>query len=373
MRRCLSLLAIAGCAAARTAPKSTHEAADGKTPRTLAADQIPQPRFDVVPAELGDANVLSRLRARVVVRRWDVAFFAENGDQIGRPNTSTDSSYDVYDIVPVIDAGRKIRIVTEDDGARIAVWIARETAQTTVLVPSTIGTDAIGVQFRPGAPIDLGEKSTRGRNVSFMDREILVRGTLPSERVGYVFVASADDPPPSLGPPESRSWEPPKDSRPRVLLAPKSSILAAPSPTADVLATLFREEVLATRVAEHGAFLEIELHRPFVRVRGFVETERTREAGDRIPTGQGGGHGFGVSHSVTHVLPAQTCLYDRVNGDVIGTTLAARSRIGGSVAEHWAMVYVDTVWGAQKLFIKDLGDDPTTPQWDTCGEEAHRR
>jgi hypothetical protein len=55
------------------------------------------------------------------------------------------------------------------------------------------------------------------------------------------------------------------------------------------------------------------------------------------------------------------------------TTLEARSRIGGSVSQQWAMVYVDTVWGAQKLFIKDLGDDPTTPQWDGCSEDAHRR
>lgn len=368
MRRCLSLLAITGCAMGQTAPKPTHEAATGKS-ATSDVEPVPEPRFDVVPAELGDANIIDRLRARVVVRRWDVAYLTPDGDPIGRTNNSDDSSLDVHDVVPVIDVARKIRIAIEDDGARIAVWIARESAKTTVLAPTTIG----GVTFRPGVPLDLGEKTARGRDVTFMDREILIRATLPAERVGLVFVAPNDDPPPVLGPPKTRSWSPPKDSRPRVLVAQFSTIYAERSLKSDVVAKLRTEDVIATRVAEYGEWIDIELHRPFVRVRGFVQADRVRPDDDRLTLSTGGGHGFGVSHAITHALPAGTCLYDRVNGEVIGTTLEARPRVGGSVAEGWAMVYVDTVWGAQRLYIKDQGDDVTTPQWETCSEDAHRR
>lgn len=345
----------------------THEAATGKSAQRPSTE-ITQPRFDVVPAELGDANILDRLRARVIVRRWDFAYLTEDDAAIGR--TTRD---DVNDIVPVLEVRRKIRIVIEDDGARLAAWIARDNARPTVLAATTIGTDAVGVMLRPGVPLDLGERSARGREVTFKDHELVLHAELPAERVGLVYVAPSDDPPPTLGPPSTRAWSPPKDDRPRVIVEQFSPIYAVRSRTADTLARLRTEDVIATRIADHGAWIEIELHRPFVRVRGFVEASRVRPDDDRPTSSSGGGHGFGVSHSVTHVLPAQTCLYDRVNGEVIGTTLEARSRIGGSVAEGWAMVYVDTVWGAQKLFIKDLGDDPTTPQWDACSEEEHRR
>lgn len=370
MRRCLSLLVIAGCATTSTAPKATHEAAGGNA-ETSSASDVPKPRFDVVPAELGDANVLDRIHARVIVRRWDVAYLRADGEMIGTPNTSSDDSYDVYDVVPVIDSEKKIRIVVQDDGARLAVWIARETAQTTVLARSTIGTDAIGVTLWPGAPLSLQQKTARGRELWFKDHMLSIRKALPAERLGYVFVAPPDAPAPSLGPPSSRSWSPPKDRRERVLVSP-GMIRAEPSANAEELATVL-EETIATRAGERDGWIEIELHRPFVRVRGFVEAKLVKPDDGRTAHTTGGGHGFGVSHSVTHVLPAGTCLYERVNGEVIGTTLEARSRIGGSVAEQWAMVYVDTTWGAQKLFIKDLGDDPTTPQWETCTEDVHRR
>lgn len=366
------MLAIAGCGGASTGSISTHEAVAGKAAPD-AASEIPEPRFDVVPAELGDANVLDRVRARVIVRRWDVAYLTQDGEPIGRPNTSSDSLFDVYDVVPVIDAAKKIRIVVQDDGARFAVWIARTTAQTTVLARTTIGTEETGVVLWPGAPIDLAEKTPRGRNVVFMDRAMFVNATLPPERLGYVFVAPPDAPAPSLGPPTMRSWSPPADERPRVLVSPGAKIFAGPSINADTLATLRTDDAIATRVSERGEWIEVELHRPFVRVRGFVAATNVRPDDDRPGTITGGGHGFGVSHSKTHNLPATTCLYDRVNGEVIGVTLEAAPRIGGSVAEQWAMVYVDTTWGAQKLYIKDLGDDPTTPQWETCAEDVHHR
>ena len=364
LRRWLSLLAIGGCVTARPALDATHEAGAGKSGAT-SARSIPRPRFDVVPAELGDPDVLARLRARVIVRRWDRAYLRPD-----EPIGTIQDREETNDIVPVIDVDRMIRIVIEDDGARLAVWIARENTQFTVLEPTETER---GVRFLPGAPLVLGEKSARERDVVFEDPAITVRATLPAERVGTVYVAPADDPPPTLGPPSLRDWQPPADHRSRVQVSQFTTIYAQPSRTSQVVARLRGEDVTATLVADRGGWREIELHRPFVRVRGFVEAERTLHDDGRLAVSSVGGHGFGVSHSISHVLPAGTCIYDRVNGDVIGTTLEARSRIGGSVADEWAMVYVDTPWGAQKLFIKDLGDDPAQPRWETCTEQPHHR
>ena len=98
--------------------------ASGEVRVPLAAPTISHAAFAVSPAELGDANVWARIRHRVRVARIGHAAFAVSGPRVDE-RTMANSSVPLP-IYPVIgESGDRVRVVVEDDFARLALWIPR--------------------------------------------------------------------------------------------------------------------------------------------------------------------------------------------------------------------------------------------------------
>lgn len=339
--------------------------------------EVPHAPFDVVPAELGDADVLERIRHRVVVQRWGLAWPTHDGPPIG---TEARGSTPTADIVPVIgELGRKIRIVVEDDNARFAIWIARDDAAETALAPLQLS-DQHGTTttqwIEPGAPLIATEGTGGLRHVELVDDMLALEAWANAKWIGNVWAVAPDDPSPAtVNPGTTPAWTPARDGRPLIRIAQGAVLRTRADPRAGILATIKSAEFVVSVIARGPAFTEVEASRPFVRIRGFVDNAGILGPTEAFIThGHGSGHGFGMSHAARHEIPAGTCLYDKIQGDVIGVALEAQTRLGGRLEEDWALVYVDTPWNVASMYVKNLGTDPAQPPtWDSCMEPSHRR
>ncbi|MBA3458714.1 MAG: hypothetical protein H0T46_02050 [Deltaproteobacteria bacterium] len=318
-----------------------------------------------MPAELGDPQILERISHRVLIRRWGLAWLTRDGAPIGSETTEAE---EVAAVIQVLgEHGRKIRIVVEDDKARYAVWVARDDAAETVLVPVALVDQAgkkMPVEVQPGVTLEAAP--TRGglRAVAIVDPLLSVEGWVNGAAIGHVWIARAGDASDA------------RDQGPLLRLGRGAQLRGAPDPAAPVLATVKADEFVVGRVGASGAYTEVVATRPHVKVRGFIETAKVLgETDDFVSLGSGSGHGFGMSHAVKHEIPAGTCLYAHSEGEVIGVTLEAQTRLGGRLTDDgWAMIYIDSPWGVSSMYAKSVGRDPSQPpSWDSCTEPAHRR
>ena len=314
---------------------------------------IPKAPFAVVPAELADDRVLDRIPHRAMVKRWSIAWLTETGAPIGDASR-TDLDRE-RQIVPVIgERGRKIRIVVDDDRARYAAWIQREDAWSSALVPIAISE---GVTVEPGIAL---EKTARG--LAVVDEMIAAEGTADPRAIGEVWIAPTSGKPPSY--------------EVLVRLPRGAQLHARADAAAPVIATITADELVVDKLGTAGDFTEVEAQRPYLRARGFVPTAKVLGTTDDFVTrGTGGGHGFGMSHATKHEVPAGTCLFDRAEGDVVGVTLEAQTRLGGPLGDNgWAMVYIASPWHVTSMYLRNLATDPPRPpRWDSCTEPALRR
>lgn len=368
-----ALIGLAACGQALPA-KGT----DTAPPRaSKIALEIPRAPFDVVPAELADPHILDRISHRVLIKRWGLAWLTRDGAPIGSDSKSEAREADVMYVLG--EHARKIRIVMEDDKARYAVWVAREDAAHTVLVPSVLADDRgveLPVWLEPGVTLEVAKRGALS-DVAIVDLMMSVEGWARTGAIGHVWVArggagsNAD-----VRPGKMHTWHPPRGHETLLRLGRGAQLRAAADSSARVIATVKSDELVVGKVAVRGAYTEVVATRPFVKVRGFIETAKVLgETDDFVTLGTGSGHGFGMSHAVRHEIPAGTCLYDHSDGQVIGVTLEAQTRLGGKLGEDgWAMIYIDSPWGVSSMYAKNLGRDPAQPpSWDSCTEPAHRR
>jgi hypothetical protein len=121
-------------------------------------------------------------------------------------------------------------------------------------------------------------------------------------------------------------------------------------------------------VATAGAWTEIEVHVPRVRVRGFVPASAII-AGDKLDYHTfGHGRGFGSSEQRIAV-PGGACLYDGASGEVIGVNLAPEDRYTrGGHPPGWWPVLVDTTWGLVTAYVHDTSStaDPKAVVLESC-------
>ena len=362
MFRCACLLVIMACGAPGPAPKPTHEAARGK-PVQNAMPAIPTPSFDVVPAELGDPGILDRIHARTVVRSWCVLTIA--GELVTSGTSCSDN--ETNDVAAVIDvAAREVRVVIEKDNARYTAGVPSEMVRPTVLVPTTIG----HLTLVPGVALEATKQRDEWRVTVVDDRLALDEQRLPHDRVGRVFVAQPGAAPPVLGVRTGSRWQMPRD-KPRIVIAKASVIREQPSATATKLAST-KDQTIAIVLGAANGWTEIEVHRQHVRLRGFIADTDVVSPYEDFGTITTGGSGYGMSHAMKYQLPAGTCLYDAVDGKVIGVTLEARERLGQAPLQGWAKVWVGTPWSKTLMAVKDVGSDPAQSQWETCTREPHR-
>ncbi len=342
-----------------------------------AGVEIPRGRFEIVPAELGDPQAIDRIAHRVIVTHWALAWLIHDGTPFG---SGSRTGAPGADILPVIaEQGRKIRIVVEDDHARIAVWIAREDVADTVVAPLQLADStggALAIWLAPGVPLVATDRARGLREVAIVDDAIGATGWASAQAIGTVWVrATGDRSPTAMRPADVPTWSPPRDPRPLVRIDRAGVIRSAPDAKAPVLVSIKANELTVSVIAKGEAFSEVEAFRPFIRVRGFVDNARVLGPSEGVvPHGSASGHGFGMSHATRHEVAAGTCLFDRADGEVIGVTLETETRPGGQLdANRWAMVYIDTPWGVTSMYMKNLGTDAAQPVWDSCAEPAHRR
>ena len=365
-------IAVVGCVlmcGCRPVPPATHAVASRTT--AFAAPSIPRADFDVAPAELGDAGVLQRIKHRVRLRRIGAAWVREQGEALARSYGGEAAS-----VLPVLgQTSRKIRVVSDDDDARLALWIDRGDAISTVLAPVELADAAghiaptAGAWALPGIALDVVDRAGPWSEVHVQDEQLAVEGWLPPSLIGHVWVATASQPAVTKLD-KSTVWTPPRDQRPLVKLAKGAVIRAEPDPHARVVATTIAEDVIGSEVARRGAWTEVELFRPQLTVRGVVPTASVLGTTDEISThGSGSGHGFGMSHADRIEVPAGACLFDAIDGEVLGVQLAPSTRYGSlrkRDADSWSMVFVDSPWALLELYVHDTGSDPDHPSWELC-------
>jgi hypothetical protein len=345
----------------------------------ITASKPPRADFTVVPAELTDPGVLDRIPHRVRVRRFGNAWIRE--DQ-GEPTNTRHSGSDVDLVLPVIGETRtKIRVAFEDDEARLALWIARSDTWPSIAIPIELS-DRSGVAVRDagvfalrGAPVELGEHAGDRRAVRIRDELIEIRGYVPDAVISNVWLAAAGDPPGSFKTSSYETWSPPADLRTRVKLLIDTKIRVAPEPTAAVIATVQSTEMIARIANNLGEYRQIEIVRPHAKIRGYVLASEVAYTSDDLQShGTGTGHGFGMSHADRIDVTAGACLFDRIDGEVIGVQSEPSTRLGRKDRDgtKWSQIHIGTSWTIATVYIRDLGDDPTQPRWESCTQPAHR-
>ncbi|MBA2543206.1 MAG: hypothetical protein H0V17_26430 [Deltaproteobacteria bacterium] len=300
----------------------------------------------------------------------------------GEPAKTRHDGSDVDLVLPVLDESRsRIRIAFEDDDARMALWIPREDTWPAIAVPielsdrdGAVRSDA-GVWALRGAPVELGEHVNGRRAVRIRDELLILRGYVADALISNVWIAGKGDRAASFTASHWERWLPPLDPRTRVKFSIETKIRAAPDPKAPVIAAIESGELIGVISKNLGDHRQIEIVRPHARVRGYVfasEVSHTTE--DLRTTGTGSGHGFGMSHADRIEVPPGTCLFERIDGEVVGVQLAQSTRLGrkGGAASKWSEINIGTSWTIAKVYIRDQGDDPTQPQWEQCMQPAHR-
>jgi hypothetical protein len=104
---------------------------------------------------------------------------------------------------------------------------------------------------------------------------------------------------------------------------------------------------------------------PHVVVHGFV---RERDAkSDVYGSGTGGGYGYGSTHALSLEVDAGTCLYDDVDGEVIGLVIENRTRLMREIDGGWFALMVNSPWGILDVPIRTVaGAEP--PAWERCAD-----
>ncbi len=372
-----------GCALVGCGGGLPESAISGSTaPVDVVTPAIPRASFAIVPAELADPGVLDKIRHRTRLRGFGSAWIKLDAEPIAKRESQRRGKAEW--VMPVIDErGAKIRIVTEDDDARLAVWIERDDTWSSIAATIELADHAghasprAGAWLTIGAPVEISAHASGRGEVQLHDDAVQVAGWVPSAVLSHVWLVPSGDRTPTDHDFNNRtrfSNEPPQGRTPAKIV-PQTPILAMPRIGAGVIATTVGEELRVGIVAKHGAYTEIEIVRPHARIHGFVQTTTLSPSDDpSLGHGSGTGSGFGMSHADRIDVPAGTCLFDGIEGEVTGVQLAPTTRLGHRKTEQvaWSLVYVGNLWSAAPLYVRNIGDDPQQPRWESCTQPVHR-
>lgn len=345
---------VLGCSGAATTPERAP--APAPAPRT----RPPVVAFSVDARQLGEPDVMQRLRHRVRVKRWGRAYLAHDGESVRQGDTSRDRDVERIDrILPVLDeTDTRIQVVVESDQARYGIWIEPKDAWESIVAPVRVDVSTarppVGVIFEAGAPITAGPRGSSRRTVQLRDEELAITGIVDAAYIGRVYVA----------PPET---ERSTDARSRRALAGHTAIRAHPATSAAVLA-ISRSERHVTVLATDRAWTEVELVERYVRVRGYVPTRTLSEREETHEWSAIGLGSSGTSHADRIDVPAGTCLYSGLEGEVVGVQLAQKIHMGRRRTEkpEWSLVFIGSPWRTVELYLRNTNHDPLQPAWESC-------
>lgn len=224
-----------------------------------------------------------------------------------------------------------VRLLVEEDDARLLVWVPRDDLRAVIAEATSIGG---GVDVAPGTPFVEQRREGNRIEVAIAADGLQVTGWIDAAAIGDVWEA-AD---PAAPAPEPTHTLAHSLERPVV-------IRAAPDAQASAVATAVEPIDVRVRGPVHAGWVEIETLGAQVRARGFVPAAATSTELGLSATFHGG-RGYGMSHAMRLDVPAGTCLRDRPDGEVIGVVTTDRNRFVYDRPEPgWWSVVVDTPWG----------------------------
>ena len=306
----------------------------------------PHASYSITMAELGDADIAEKISHHArMVRRGD-AWLRIGGESFARDHEEL-GTRPVLGVVG--ETGDRVRVVSDDHDARIAVWIPRSDLALTTAAPIAID-DArgeIGVWLEPG--VDLDVASGGDAAITLRDDDVHAVGRVRSAALGTVWIGRVPVAPPQHAP----------------YVVGQRVIRPAPGGDARVIAEV-EHPVSASRLGTRDGWTEVEVSRAGARIRGYVRaTDVADNLSVPITLVSRHGHGFGMSNVDQVELPAGTCLFDRENGDVIGVNLTQVVRYGSHKRdEPWGRVFVETAWwGITEVAIHAVDG---TASWELC-------
>lgn len=232
-----------------------------------------------------------------------------------------------------------VRIVVEEDDARVLLWVSTDDLGWTVTKPTRLfGTGASGVWLQPGAPIDIEGKGAR-LAVVYTDGELTLRGMVARKVVGHVF--------------RPRNDERYGHHGARLLLREPDGAVLVEEP----------KHGLGVDVIDRGAddWRLVEHRGKYLRIVGWARVADLDDGLRRVG-GTGGGTAYGISDTPRVEVPAGACLFDPVGGAVVGVqTKTALRYVTAEDHGVWS-VYFGNTWGLRTVTAKQLGKG----KWQMC-------
>jgi hypothetical protein len=321
MRTWLAVIAVAaGCAPAGCGrPMGAGRAAPPPPPRRIGPPVVPTALRD-------DAERVLPRRARVA--RGGPVRLERDGTPLETDRAPADAG-----AVHVVAAETRswVQLRSDGDDARLLVWVRRaDLAPVAIRARRLVLPDAggHGAVLRPGAAVTIAGTHGATRDVTFDDGAVIASGAMPAADLGTVFDARR-----------------PRTSDTTGSLAAGTRIVAAPGPAAPVVATVVRSVDARALAPARDGFVEIELDRPWVYVRGFVPADAL-SPGDHMSLFTSGGMGYAMSDTDSLPVSSGACLYARPGGPIVGVNVADRIRYAaGLTRPGWRSVAVATSWG----------------------------
>ena len=322
----------------------------GATPSYVASAPPVSPRevarvpVEIVPAELADPGVMNRITKRARIRVVGRAWLTLGGTSLD----ASDREPPLEPLEVLAETREHLRVISEDDSARVALWILRDDALpvpvTEVQLTDERGvapTDA-GVWLEAGAKIAVHRATGDRREITLTTDVVSLVGWMPSRALGAVWTFV-----------------------PSVTVAPTHqlgvvAVRAAPSTDAAVLATTLTETNVAAGEAR-GEWRMVELRRDGTRIRGWVPVGALApQVGEEWGT-IGLGSYSTSSHTLKIDVPEGTCLFAGVDAEVVGVATKQKMRLGYAAADGWQRIMVGTPWGTSNVYLRI-----TPPGFESC-------
>lgn len=235
-----------------------------------------------------------------------------------------------------------VRVLVEDDQARVLVWIDRVDLAWTVARPIRVrGTDDAGVWVLPGAPLTVSGGGDRVA-VRAADDDLAIEGTVARSALRHRFRAAP--------------------RAPRAATHTASAIARAPG--GPPLLPLDHPIGVTVRDAGVPGWALVEHRSARLRIVGWARTDDLADD-TLLSLGTGGGFGYGISDTDRVTLDAGACMFDE-QGAIVGVQLARGERYAGDLGGGRWSVYVGIPWGHYTVTVRDRNRGQGDPAWARC-------
>ena len=295
----------------------------------------------VAAARPSSKNVVAHpavLQDRVIVARYGAAGITPT-TMAPSDHGDADTYFTPYRLAQ--ETPDRVRILVEEEDARVLLWIDRADLAWTVARPVRVrGTDAAGAWVLPGAPLTItGDGAQVAIHVA--DDEVALDGTLARTALRH-----RHRPAPTPG-------------------ASTHTVRAiASAPGGPALIELEHELGVTVRDVGAPGWVMVEHRSDRVRILGWARAGEPSEGG-QLTHGGGGGFGYGISDTDRVTLDRGTCLFDD-RGAIVGVQTAPGERYASDLGGGRWSVYVGTNWGLHEVIAVDRHRGQGAPAWQRC-------